>query len=142
MIVTILYRMEGEPETTANAKFKDVKPESWYASAVAWAAEKEIVSGYGDNTFKPDNAITREQFATILYRYANFKKMDTTKSADLKSYKDEGKISSWAKKAMSWAVAEGYITGKTTDTLDPQGKATRAEAAAIFVRFSENGESK
>ena len=120
MIVTILYRLEGEPAVGASA-FTDVAPGAWYARAAAWAAANGIVNGYGDGTFGPNDDITREQLAAILYRYA-----------------DANQVSGYAADAMSWANAAGLITGVTADTLVPQGHATRAEVAVILTRFCEN----
>lgn len=108
------------------------------SSAVKWAVKNEIVDGYGNGKFGPEDVITREQMAVILYRYAAFKGLDMTKTADLSKFTDSGKISSWAKPALSWAAAEGLVSGKGSGILDPLGSATRAEAAAILHRFCEN----
>ena len=138
MIVTILYRLSGEPAVSGVCPFGDVAAGKYYEKAITWAAENKIVSGYADGTFGPDNAITREQLAAILYRYAKLKGYDTSKSNKLDSFKDADKVSSWAVEAMQWANAEGLINGKGNSMLDPQGKATRAETAAILMRFMEN----
>ena len=131
MIVSILARLEGV--TTAEAAgFADVDDE-WYATAVNWAANVGVVNGYEDNTFKPNTAITREQLAAILMNYAAYKGEDVSNRADLTSYTDQP--STWAQEAMQWAVAEGLITGVTNTELQPQGNATRAQAAAILQRF-------
>ena len=131
MIVSILARLEGV--TTAQAAgFADVDDE-WYATAVNWAANVGVVNGYEDNTFQPNTAITREQLAAILMNYAAYKGEDVSNRADLTSYTDQP--STWAEEAMSWAVAEGLISGVTADTLQPQGAATRAQVAAILQRF-------
>ena len=131
MIVSILARLEGV--TTAQAAgFADVDDE-WYATAVNWAANVGVVNGYEDNTFRPNTAITREQLAAILMNYAAYKGEDVSNRADLTSYTDQP--STWAEEAMSWAVAEGLISGVTADTLQPQGAATRAQVAAILHRF-------
>ena len=136
MIVTILYRMEGEPAVTRSA-FTDVAPDQWYADAVAWAADHKIVEGYGDNLFGPTDEIRREQAAAILYRYAVYKGYDVRGQADLSGYADAGTISDWAVTAMRWANSEGLITGRSTipPTLEPEDSASRAEAAAILSRF-------
>ena len=132
MIVSILARLEGV--TTAQAAgFADVDDNDWYATAVNWAANVGVVNGYEDNTFKPNTAITREQLAAILMNYAAYKGEDVSNRADLTSYTDQP--STWAEEAMSWAVAEGLISGVTADTLQPQGAATRAQVAAILQRF-------
>ena len=131
MIVSILARLENV--TTAEAAgFADVDDE-WYATAVNWAANVGVVNGYEDNTFRPNTAITREQLAAILMNYAAYKGEDVSARADLATYTDQP--STWAEEAMSWAVAEGLITGVTADTLQPQGAATRAQVAAILQRF-------
>ena len=134
MIVSILARLEGV--TTAEAAgFADVNDNDWYATAVNWAANVGVVNGYEDNTFQPNTAITREQLAAILMNYAAYKGEDVSNRADLTSYTDQP--STWAEEAMSWAVAEGLISGVTADTLQPQGAATRAQVAAILQRFLE-----
>ena len=137
MIVTILYRLEGEPDAAAS-NFTDVAANMYYADAVAWAQANNIVNGITTTTFGPDNAITREQMAAILYRYAQFKGYDVTASNDLSSYTDASRISAYATTAMQWANAEGLITGNTTTTINPIGNATRAEVATILMRFCEN----
>ena len=132
MIVSILARLENV--TTAEAAgFADVDDNDWYATAVNWAANVGVVNGYEDNTFQPNTAITREQLAAILMNYAAYKGEDVSNRADLTSYTDQP--STWAEEAMSWAVAEGLISGVTADTLQPQGAATRAQVAAILQRF-------
>ena len=138
MIVTILYRLEGEPTVSGKSSFDDVVSGRWYANAVQWAAENKIVGGYGDGTFGPEDPISREQMAAILYRYAAFKGYDMTKTADLSKFTDSDKISDWAKFALSWANAEGLINGKGNGILDPLGKATRAEVATILRNFCED----
>ena len=137
MIVSLLYRLEGEPSATA-APFPDVADGQWYTNAVNWAAANGIVSGYGDGRFGPADPITREQMASILYRYAQYKGYDVTGSADLSGYADASTISSYAVGAMQWANAEGLISGTSATTLSPKGSATRAEAAALLMRFCEN----
>ena len=133
MIVSILARLEGV--TTAQAAgFADVNDE-WYATAVNWAANVGVVNGYEDNTFRPNTAITREQLAAILMNYAAYKGEDVSNRADLTSYTDQP--STWATETMSWAVAEGLITGVTNTELQPQGNATRAQVAAILQRYLE-----
>ena len=132
MIVSILARLENV--TTAEAAgFADVDDNDWYATAVNWAANVGVVNGYEDNTFKPNTAITREQLAAILMNYAAYKGEDVSNRADLGNYTDQP--SAWATETMSWAVAEGLISGVTADTLQPQGAATRAQVAAILQRF-------
>jgi hypothetical protein len=137
MLVTILWRLEGQP-TVSGTAFTDVASGQWYTDAVQWASANSIVEGYGNGKFGPNNTLTREQMATILYRYAAYKGYDVTASADLSKFTDAGKISSYAATAMSWANATGLITGMTDTTLAPQGSAIRAQAATILMRFCEN----
>lgn len=146
MIVTIIYRLEGSPEVKSELPFSDVNSTYYYCTPIIWASENGIVNGYSNDTFAPDDEITREQFATILYRYAEKKGIDVSVSsngADLSSFEDESKISEYAVKALSWANKNGLLKGVTESTLDPQGKATRAQAATIFMRFDKLiGQSK
>ncbi len=138
MIVTILYRLEGEPAVAGASAFTDVESGAWYADPIAWAAAKGVVNGTSPTTFDPNDPITREQMAAILYRYASYKGYDVAEKADLSSYTDAGQISAYAADAMAWANAEGLITGVTKTTLEPQGNATRAQVATILMRFCEN----
>ena len=135
MIVAMLARLENVTDADS-AGFTDVADSDWYATAVNWAAGVGIVSGFGDGTFQPNAAITREQMASILYRYAAYKGMDVSARATLDGYIDQP--SAWAEDVMQWAVAEGLLTGVSEDRLQPQGPATRAQVAAIFERFLEN----
>lgn len=137
MLVTVLYRLEGEPKVTGSSAFQDVARGQWYTNAVIWATENEIVNGYGNGKFGPTDNITREQMTTILFRYAQFKKYDTSASNALTGYRDFSSISVFSLKAMKWANAEGLINGRTATTLSPKGTATRAEVAAILHRFVE-----
>ncbi len=137
MIVTILYRLEDEP-AVSDSTFSDVDGDMYYADPIAWAADNGIVTGFPDGTFGPETSITREQLATILYRYADYLDCDMTPAADLSGYTDAGTISSYAQQAMAWANAEGLITGVTETTLRPTGTATRAQVATILMRFCEN----
>lgn len=137
MLVQVLYNLEGQPETDASA-FTDVAADAWYADAVAWAADAGIVTGVSNTTFAPDVTMTREQIATILYRYAAYKGYDMTASNDLSGYADAGEIGSYAVEAMGWANGAGLITGSTATTLNPLGSATRAEVATILMRFLES----
>lgn len=137
MIVTMLNRLENEPNAAVSG-FADVPAGQWYTDAVSWAAANNIVNGTGVTTFAPDQAITREQMAAILYRYAQYKGYDVTASNDLSSYTDVSQISAYATTAMQWANAEGLITGDTATTINPLGNATRAEVATILMRFVEN----
>ena len=140
MLVTILHRLEGEPGAGGASPFADVPEDRWYTDAVIWANRNGIVEGYGDGNFGPGDTVTREQFAAILYRYAKWKGYDVSRSADLSGYADAAAISPWALEAMKWANAAGLITGRTETDLVPAGKATRAETAAILMRFLEDVE--
>ena len=136
MIVTILYRMEGEPEAAA-APFTDVEPGLWYSNAIGWGAANDIVNGYGDGRFGPNDQITREQMAAIFYRYAQYKGYDVTARADLSGYADADQISEYAVEAMQWAVGVKLVNGLTADTLVPKGQATRAQVATMLMRFDQ-----
>lgn len=135
MIVTILYRLEGEPFVDVKNGFDDVNNSAYYGKAVEWAAENGIVGGVGEGKFAPNEEITREQFATILYRYANFKGMNVTSKAKLDNFSDNNEISTWATDAIAWANASGIITGTSATTISPKNGAVRAQAAAMFNRF-------
>lgn len=134
MIVSMLARMEGVT-SAADAGFTDVAADDWYATAVNWAAANGIVNGISDDTFAPNDPITREQLAAMLMNYAQWKGQDTSARADLSGYSDAP--STWASEAVQWAVAEGLLAGVTDDELQPQGQATRAQVAAIMQRFLE-----
>lgn len=137
MIVTILYRLEGSPAVTGTSAFVDVPAGQWYTDAVNWAAANQIVKGTSATTFAPNDSITREQMAAILYRYAQYKGYDVTKKADLFGYSDNGQVSAYAKDALAWANAAKLINGVTNTTLAPQGNATRAQVSAILHRFCD-----
>ncbi len=135
MIVTILYRLEGAPGTNGDTAFTDVERGTWYTDPIAWAAANGVVEGTTPTTFAPNAPVTREQMATILYRYLAAKGYDVTARADLSDYTDANQVSSYATEAMSWANALGLITGDTPATLTPQASATRAQVATILMRF-------
>lgn len=139
MVVTVLYRLENQPSTSA-ASFTDVASGAYYANAVAWANANGIVSGYGSGKFGPNDKVTREQLAAILYRYAQYKKYDVSVGEDtnILSYNDAQSISTYAIPAIQWACGAGVVTGKSGSKLDPKGNATRAEVAAMLMRFCEN----
>ena len=136
-LVTILYRLEGQPAVSGDLPFTDVEAGTWYTNAVGWAAQNGIVNGVGDDTFAPGNDLTREQLVTILYRYAESKGYDVSASADLAGYPDGEEIQAYAREAMAWAVAENIIRGMEDDTLKPAGNASRAQIATILMRFCE-----
>lgn len=133
----IIYNMEDQPTVTGSSAFTDVADGAWYANAVTWAAENGIVSGYGGGLFGPEDNITREQFAAILYRYAQAKGYGTTASFDLSAYGDVSDVSAWAISVMQWACGKDIIKGTSPTTLAPQGTATRAQAATMLQRFCE-----
>ncbi len=137
MLVTVLYRLDGSPDTGANTKFTDVSPGAYYEKAVSWAKESGIVNGVSDTLFAPDANITREQIATIMHRYAKYKGYDVTvgESTNILSYEDFGKISEYAVSAVQYAAGSGMMGGKTPSTINPLDNATRAETAAILMRF-------
>lgn len=136
-LTTILWRLEGAPIVEKNV-FPDVQDGAWYSAPIAWAASHNIVGGYDDGRFGPDDTITREQMAAILYRYATYKGYDVTDLADLTGYTDAGTVSSWATTALCWAVAEGFIRGTTPTTLAPTDSSTRAQIATVLMRFCED----
>jgi hypothetical protein len=138
MLVTVLYRLDGKPAITGTNSFTDVKNGQWYTDAVLWANKNNIVTGYGGGLFGTNDSVTREQMAAILYNYTKYKGYDMTKTADLGAYADVSKLSAWATKAVKWAVAEGLITGTSTTALSPGGNASRAQVAAILMRFCVN----
>ena len=138
MLVTILWRMEGEPKTNLN-KFPDVKSKDWYYQAVNWAASKGIVSGYKTGKFGPRDNITREQLAAILMNYAKYKGKNTSSRANTSKFKDFNKTSSVFKDAVSWCIANKIISGKENGTkIDPKGTASRAEAASMLMSYCLN----
>lgn len=137
MLVTVLYRLEGQPTVSGRSGFSDVKLNSYYEDAVTWAADNGIVNGTGTTTFSPNANVTREQMAAILYRYAQYKQYGTTASAGLNGFSDAAKVSTYAKAPLSWAVAEKLVNGSEGRLL-PTGNATRAQVAAILHRFVEN----
>lgn len=135
MLVTVMHRLEGSPKPSAGAGFNDVPADTWYSEAVAWARATGVVKGYSDTVFAPDDWITREQMAAILYRYSKNKGYDVSRRVDFSRYADSGSVSEWAAEAMSWANATGLIIGRTETTLNPGDTATRAEVATILMRF-------
>ncbi len=140
MIVTILYRLEGEPVVDYAMDFTDVAEGEWYTEAVRWAASESIVGGYGGGLFGADDAVTREQLAAILYRYAVYKGYDVSIGEDtnILSYADFADLSEYAIPAMQWACGAGIVNGTSESTLTPQGEATRAQVAAMLMRFCES----
>ena len=135
MLAVILYAMAGEPAVTGESPFTDVPAGCWYTDAIVWAAQNGIVCGFGDGTFRPNEAVTRAQAAVMLYGYAAFTGADVTARADLSAYSDAGQIPAWAMDAMQWANARRLIVGRDSSHLVPDGKTTRAEMAAILSAY-------
>ena len=141
MLVTVLWRLDGETAPKTATTFTDVDVNAYYADAVAWAAESGVVNGIGGGRFDPEGNVTREQIAAILFRYASLKGVDTAARADLTAFPDAEKASAYARDALSWAVAAELVKGTkegSTIYLDPQGSATRAQVAAILSRYAQN----
>lgn len=136
MVVSILHRLAGSPTVSAEV-FEDVTADDWYGQAVAWAASEGIASGTSAETFSPNAAVTREQLAALLCNFAAQQEVDTTARSDLSNFDDAATVSDWAQDAVSWAHAEGLLAGTSATTLSPQGEATRAQLAAMLVRFSD-----
>ncbi|MBC8537174.1 S-layer homology domain-containing protein [Clostridiales bacterium BX7] len=136
MIAQVLYNLESRPAVTGSA-FDDVAAGAWYASAVNWAASKQIVGGYGGGLFGPEDSITREQMAATLLRYAGYKGYDVSQRGDLSAFADGAETSAWAVESMQWAVGTGLLSGRENAVLDPTGTATRAEVAQILMNFCE-----
>ena len=135
MIVTILWRQEGEPDAEASS-FTDVEADSWYEAAVNWAAENKIVNGMSETSFAPMDKITREQLATVLRSYAAYKNKQTTKTQDISSFADASSVSFWAKDAVAWAVASGLMAGRDGGRLAPQDPIRRCEVAQMVMNFN------
>ena len=136
-VVQMLYNLEGQPQVSGDSGFSDIRDDQWYAKAVAWASANDVVAGYEDGTFRPTRAVTREEFAQILYNYAKFKGYDLSASADLGKFPDSGQVSSWAETALGWANGNGLINGHDDDRLDPKGSTIRAQAASILMNFDK-----
>lgn len=141
MLVSVLWRLAGEPAPKAPNTFVDVPDGAWYTDAVTWAAENGVVSGIGGSRFDPSGFVTREQTAEILYNYAHSKDYDVSARADLTAFPDAASVSGWAEEALSWANAAGLINGTVRDgqtILDPQGSASRAQVAMILMNYVEH----
>ena len=137
MMVTVLYRMAGSPEVTAENPFTDVPADTWYTDAVIWASENDITAGTSETTFSPTNSLTREQLATFFYRFADFENPDPIEiTGDLTGFTDADQVASYATDAMKWAIGEGLISGTTETTLSPKATATRAQVAIILMRYT------
>lgn len=137
-VVQILYNLEGQPTVTGSSGFSDIKAGDWYSKAVIWAERTGVVDGYEDNTFRPGKAVSREEFAQMLYNYAVYKGYDLSAAANLSKFPDGKNVSTWAEKAMRWANGNELINGHDDGRLDPGGTAIRAQAASILMRFDQN----
>lgn len=138
MIAQMLYALEGKPSVSSASNFTDVSSSDWYDKAASWAQSKGIITGYEDGRFGPNDPLTREQLALILYNYAKSEGHSTSTKADLSKFADDTSTSPWAQQAMSWAVGEGLLSGRGVNMLYPTGTATRAEVAQIMMNFCEN----
>lgn len=136
MLATVLWRLDGKPQVSGNSDFTDVKADKYYSGPIKWASDNKIVTGTNDKEFSPDGNVTREQLATMLYRYEKTEG-DVTGEESISDFIDSNKVSSYAKEAMEWAYGNGILTGKTPNTLDPLGNATRAEVATMMKRFAD-----
>ena len=137
MVVTILFRQEGEPSAKP-CSFTDIQSGQWYTDAVNWAAENKIVKGYDDGTYRPNQAITRQELAAIIYRYSEYKGYDTSARKNLGAFPDGNTTHEWAIENVQWAVAEGLISGKGSGMLEPLADASRAEVATVLARYCTN----
>ena len=136
-LVTVLYRMAGQPEVTGENPFTDVPDGQWYTDAVLWAAENGITDGTSETTFSPNNPLTREQMATFLYRFADFETEEPIEiTGDLSGYTDADLVADYAVDAMTWAVGEGVISGIGNNTLAPDNTASRAQMATVLTRYT------
>ena len=136
-VVQMLYNLEGQPQVSGDSGFSDIWDGQWYAKAVAWASANDVVAGYEDGTFRPTRAVTREEFAQILYNYAKCKGYGLSASADLGKFPDSGQVSSWAETALGWANGNRLINGHDDGRLDPKGSTIRAQAASILMNFDK-----
>ena len=136
-VVQVLYNLEGRPDVTGENIFTDTA-KHWAVDPITWAATTGVVDGYGDDTFRPNNPVSRQEFAQMLYRYAKYKGYDLAAEGDLSQFPDSGKIGEWAEVAMKWANGEGLIQGHENGTIDPTGTTIRAQAASILMRFDLN----
>ena len=134
--VQILYNLEGQPTVDGDNEFTDVS--GWYETAVTWAAQTGVATGYGDGTFQPGDNITRQEFAQMLYNYAKYKGYDLTAEGDLSQFPDSGSVADWAEAAMRWANGNELINGHDDGTIDAAGTAIRAQAASILMKFDQN----
>ena len=136
-LVTVLYRMAGQPDVTGENPFTDVPDGQWYTDAVLWAAENGITEGTSETTFAPNSALSREDMATLLYRFADFETEEPIEiTGDLSGYTDADLVADYAVDAMTWAVGEGVISGIGDNTLAPDNTASRAQMATVLTRYT------
>ena len=141
MLLTVLYRLEGEPNVS-DGRFNDVADGAYYAAPISWAANQRIVAGYGNGNFGPEDPLTREQLLLILYKYAALKDVSISEMQDLSMFPDAAQVSDWARPAMKWATAIGLVRGTDVGRLEPQKEVTRAETAELLYRFLIGIQSK
>ena len=134
-VVQMLYNLERQPTVTGNSGFSDIKSDDWYSKAVTWAERNGVVDGYENNAFRPGKAVSREEFAQMLYNYSKYKRYDLSAAADLSEFPDGSSVSNWANSAVAWANGNGLINGHDDGRLDPSGTAIRAQAASILMGF-------
>ena len=142
MLVTVLYRLAGTPECGAGTAFSDVAAGRWFSRPIAWASETGLVNGVGQGRFAPEEPVSREQLVTILWRYTAAQGGDTTASAELSAFADANTVSSYARTAMAWAVGAGLVNGTSATQLSPRSGASRAQVAAILMRYIQMEEEK
>ena len=136
MLVTVLYRIAGEPSVKGTAPFRDVEKNSWYTNAVIWAYQNNVTNGVSATEFAPEENVTREQMVAFFARYAKLAGVDTTAKGDLKAFADASSVSAYAVPAMTWAVEAGLIKGVGENKLDPTGNSTRGQVATVIVRYA------
>ena len=142
MIVSVLYRLDGSPAVSAKVSFTDVAANTWYTDAVAWASANGIAKGFDDGSFRPDQAVNRQEIAAFLYRYAEYKGFDTTQGGmAIREFADYDAVSSYALSAMDWSVSTGILQGDAAKRLTPQSPASRAQVAAMLSRFCKNAQN-
>ncbi len=141
MVAAVLYRMAGQPRTQGSGVFTDVPQGAWYASAVSWAAEKGVVTGYPDGTFQPDASVSRQELVSLMYRYAVSLEPDLAVPSLPDKFADGDRVPDWAADAFAWAVDSGLVNGSSAEggklVLAPEGKALRSQGAALFLRLQE-----
>ena len=136
-VAQILYNLEGKPLVSKKTTFTDVQGH-WASGPIAWAEDAGVVAGYQNKTYRPENYVTREELAQMLYNYAKYKKYDLAALGDLDQFPDGDLVQGWAEDAVAWANGNGLINGFEDDTLRPQGDSTRAQAASILMNFDQN----